>query len=181
MATEYISRRSMVGNVFGDLTVIGIGEHHKYPNGDTALWWKCVCKCGKECVVDGRNLRSGKVKSCGCMKTKMLVNFNSKHGGASRHKEKRLYTIWRGMKQRCENKKNKSYKYYGARGITVYGPWSKDYAKFEEWAYASGYDENAEYGMCTIDRIDNDGDYNPQNCRWVSLAEQNRNKRRPNR
>lgn len=96
MATEYISRRSMVGNVFGDLTVIGIGEHHKYPNGDTALWWKCVCKCGKECVVDGRNLRSGKVKSCGCMKTKMLVNFNSKHGGASRHKEKRLYTIWRG-------------------------------------------------------------------------------------
>ena len=174
---DYISPRDMVGRVFGDLTVVSLAEKHHYPCGVTALWWKCVCKCGKEKTVDGRNLRSGRTKNCGCDKTSKLIKFNYKHGGAA-DKEKRLYTIWKGMKQRCENPKNKSYKYYGARGIAVCDQWSSDYKEFEKWALQSGYDENALYGTCTIDRINNDSGYSPDNCQWVSLAEQNKNKRR---
>lgn len=179
MATDYISRLSqdMTGKVFGDLTVVGFGEKHRYPSGIIANWWECECVCGKRKIVDGRNLRSGRVKNCGCKKTAMLNALNYKHGGAGRKNEERLYTIWRGMKQRCENEHNRSYKYYGKRGIGVCDEWS-DFSAFREWALNNGYDENAKYGDCTIDRIDNDRGYEPSNCRWVSLAEQNRNKRR---
>lgn len=178
MATDYISQsKNMVGKKFGDLIVIGFGEKHRYPCGDIANWWKCKCICGRTIIVDGRNLRSGRSKNCGCRKTAILNAINHKHGGAGMEREERLYTVWKSMKQRCENENNRSYKYYGKRGICVCGEWG-DYSTFRKWALENGYDENAKYGDCTIDRIDNNRGYEPSNCRLVSLAEQNRNKRR---
>lgn len=178
--TDYISRPKydMTGRVFGDLTVIGLGEKHRYPCGVIANWWECECVCGKRVVVDGRNLRSGRTKNCGCRKTAVLNEFNYRHGGAKGGNEERLYVIWKGMKQRCENPRNRSFKYYGGRGIGVCAEWSSNYEAFRRWAVDNGYDENAKYGDCTIDRINNDLGYEPNNCRWVSIAEQNRNKRR---
>lgn len=177
---EYISRANldMVGREFGDLVVIGLGEKHRYPCGDIAYCWECECVCGKRVIVDGRNLRSGKTKNCGCKKTAMLNNFNFRHGGAKGGVEERLYVIWRAMKQRCENPHHRSFKYYGGRGIRVCEDWANSYAEFRDWALSSGYNENAAYGECTIDRVDNDKGYSPTNCRWVDMAEQNRNKRR---
>lgn len=81
------------------------------------------------------------------------------------------------MKKRCSNSKCKSYKNYGARGISVCEEWDKDYSSFRKWAYENGYDENAPKFKCTIDRIDNDGNYCPENCRWVDMKIQNSNKR----
>jgi hypothetical protein len=83
------------------------------------------------------------------------------------------------MKKRCENKTDNSYQWYGAKGVSVCEEWH-DYEVFKEWAIVNGYDKNAEYGKCTIDRIDPCGNYEPSNCRWVGIAEQNRNKRREN-
>lgn len=90
-------------------------------------------------------------------------------------KNTRLYRVWCSMKERCNNPHNKSYKNYGARGIKVCNEWSVDFLSFHNWAMKNGYNENAKYGECTIDRIDIDFDYTPNNCRFVSLKEQNRN------
>lgn len=84
--------------------------------------------------------------------------------------------VWAEIGQRCNNHKNKSYKYYGAKGVSRCEEWD-DYGEFREWAYNNGYDDLAKFGVCTIDRINPYGDYEPNNCRWVTIAEQNRNKR----
>ena len=92
-----------------------------------------------------------------------------KHGDNIKGKRTRLYQTWAGMKSRCFNPKNKKYKYYGGRDITIYEKWKSDYTVFREWALANGYKDNL-----TIDRIDNNGDYNPDNCQWISKANNNR-------
>ena len=90
---------------------------------------------------------------------------------------KRLYRVFSNMKQRCFNSKCPDYKHYGGRGITICDEWRYDFACFQAWAIKSGYDENAKYGECTIDRIDVNGNYEPSNCRWVSMIDQNWNKK----
>lgn len=97
-----------------------------------------------------------------------------KHGMAN----SRLYVVWCAMKERCNNPKYKDYKYYGGRGIKVCQEW-QDFESFYKWSMTAGYDENAPRGVTTIDRINNDGNYEPSNCRWVSMQEQCRNRRRP--
>lgn len=105
------------------------------------------------------------------------VEHLTKHGGARIGKEDRLYGVWKNMKTRCYRKNGDQYKYYGGRGITVCEEWRSSFKAFRDWAYANGYDPTAPRGKCTIDRIDNDGDYEPSNCRWVNSHIQRINQR----
>ena len=117
-------------------------------------------------------LKNGDTKSCGCLHTFGLINRSTKHGKCGT----RLYTVWKSMKDRCYRSHNDRYEKYGGRGITICDDWREDFQAFYDWAMANGYDENAPYGQCTIDRIDNDKGYSPDNCRWVDAAAQNKNK-----
>lgn len=154
--------KSLVGNKFGHLTVI---EQALKLGGRAA--YRCICDCGNTTVVQATNLKSGNTKSCGCQIAKG-------HGI-----QKRIYDVWFTMMRRCYSVDHLSYKYYGARGIEVCKEWrGNDGAEnFAKWAYANGYDENAKQGKCTLDRINNDGNYEPSNCRWVDMKTQASNKR----
>ena len=135
--------------------------------------WLCRCDCGKETVVRTTALTSGHTKSCGCYAKHLRENGvpHTTHG----NKHSRLYRIWCGMKSRCCNPNVPFYKYYGGKGIAVCEEWQNDFQSFFGWSMANGYEDHL-----TIDRIDNDGNYEPSNCRWVSVAVQNRNKGRGN-
>lgn len=171
--------KSLVGKRFGRLLVT---EHIGYyvPNGkEHGQLYRCVCDCGNVIDVPHTSLQSGLTKSCGCLVHDILEERNTKHGYAHRNKKERLYIVWEAMNKRCNCPTNKAYKYYGAKGVKVCDEW-KDYAKFRDWAYANGYDENAPLGKhtCTIDRIDPYGNYEPNNCRFADSYVQANNKRR---
>ena len=159
---------NLKGMTFGRLTVIREEGRTK----DRHILCRCRCKCGNIANVSSRDLVTGHTKSCGCLQKDILRDIRYKHGD----RDGRLYSIWKSMKKRCENPNCKSYKWYGAKGVSVCDDWH-DYRVFKEWAINNGYDENAEYGQCTIDRINPFGNYEPTNCRWATLAEQARNKR----
>lgn len=157
---------SWLGKKFGSLTVVGF--EHK----DTYWKWVCKCDCGKEKSYLPQKLRNGTTKTCGCGKVERCkeytTKYRTKHGG--RHE--RLYYIWRGMKERCHNPQNKDYESYGAKGVRVCEEWLNDFASFREWAVKNGYGNHL-----TIDRVNPCGNYEPMNCRWLTLSLQNRNKR----
>jgi hypothetical protein len=154
-------RIDLTGKRFGKLTVISFNCMR-----GTRSYWNCVCDRGNEKAVGSDHLKNGDIVSCGCVQRSTLPPVNKKHEMSNT----RLYTIWALMKYRCCNPSRKEYKRYGGRGIKVCDEWM-EFKSFMEWSIANGYSDDL-----TLDRIDNDGDYAPSNCRWVSRQVQAFNK-----
>lgn len=158
------------GRKFGRLTAIRHDGYKEFPSSKRKVVWLCECECGNTVRVMARALKSGNTKSCGCLaieKKRENGQKNTKHGMCN----SRLYSIWHGMKYRCYNPSSHEYKNYGGKGIHICDEWLFDFKCFYEWAVCNGYRDNL-----TIDRIDFDKDYCPENCRWVGAKEQNNNK-----
>jgi len=153
----------LTNKTYGKLSVIKRVENNKHGKSQ----WLCKCECGGTKIVSGRGLNSGDTRSCGCLRR----NSGFKHG----LRFTRQYRILQNMKSRCYNPKATKYINYGGRGIKICDEWldeEKGIENFYNWSIENGYSDDL-----SIDRIDNDGDYEPDNCRWVTYKEQNLNKR----
>lgn len=169
--TKNINFDDITGQRFGRLTVIRFLEQHE--REDYRRQWLCKCDCGNEIQANSSKLRSGHTRSCGCIVKEKIGNVNKKY----KHTSKRLYSVYKSMIDRCYNPKIREYHNYGGRGIEVYEDWKNNYDAFAEWALATGYDQNAGHGDCTLDRKDVDKGYTPDNCRWVTNQVQQNNRR----
>lgn len=174
MARKSLSE--LLGGVtrFGRLTVVGESEPKKYGTRRHRRAF-VICDCGTKKTVDCSGLKNGQVKSCGCAipeRARILGCGSRKHGHTAGRAVTTEYRIWSGMKARCLNKNHRRYSSYGGRGITVCPQWAES---FEVFLADMGHRPNTDL---SIDRIDNDGDYEPANCRWATSSQQNKNRRR---
>lgn len=165
----------IIGKKFGRLTVIAF--HHReqayYNNGKKngfRYLYLCKCDCGNKCITRKDGLLTNKVFSCGCFRKEQAYKATFKKDKITKS---RIYRIWSNIKRRCYNPKNEAYCNYGMRGITVCSEWVNDPQAFYKWAISNGYTDNL-----TIDRINNNGNYKPSNCRWVTSKIQSNNKRK---
>lgn len=157
----------LTGQRFGRLTVI----ERTGTATDGQKTYLCKCDCGNEKVITSGNLRSGHTTSCGCASSKITSQRNrdnAVHGGCGT----RLYGIWIDMRSRCNYEKSINWHLYGGRGIKVCEEWQNDFSVFREWALENGYADGLQ-----LDRIDNDGNYEPSNCKWSTRSEQGNNRR----
>lgn len=160
-----------LGQKFGRLTVVGF---RKIPNDNYSAWgWDCKCNCGNMLYgARPRSLRHGTTASCGCLKEEQnMHNLGEKrttHGKTNT----RLYGIWCHIKERCNNPNSPAYKNYGARGISICDEWCNNFQSFYNWAMSHGYEDNL-----SVERIDVNGNYCPENCCWIPIEEQAKNKR----
>ena len=154
----------LTNQVFGRLTVI----ERDYSKNNTS--WKCICECGNKTSTRASALKKGKTKSCGCLNKELSDARKYKHG-LNRTKD---HVSWCHIKQRCYNKNNKAYKYYGGRGIKLYEEWIDNPKSFIDYIKSL---ENYGVDKLSLDRIDNNGNYEPGNLRWATKKEQARNKR----
>lgn len=165
-----MAKLDLKGQVFERLTVIEEAGR----NTKKEILWKCKCSCGNTTEVTTYRLRKGETKSCGCLnydtdkrKTSEVGKANKVHGMS----KTRVYKTYSGIKERCLNPNSKKYPDYGGRGITLSKEWDS-FEKFHQWSIENGYDEEL-----TLDRIDVNGNYEPNNCRWVDMKIQSNNKR----
>lgn len=162
MSNKFID---MEGMQFGRLTVI---KRVPTPKHLRVTHWECRCECGNLITTSRPNLITGHTTSCGCYALETKIG--NKHRETHNESRTRLYHIWQSMKQRCYDKNHEGYEWYGGRDIKIYDEWM-EYINFSKWAKANGYKTNL-----TIDRIDVNGNYEPNNCRWATIKQQNRNK-----
>lgn len=155
-------RNDLKGKRFGHLTALYLTVDELYKKKK----WLCRCDCGREIEITGSNLISGHSTQCKQCQLKTLQRGNVTHNQS----HTKLYNVWNGMIQRCTNTNHKSFSDYGGRGITICEEW-RSFDNFQKWAWEHGYGEGVE-----IDRIDNNGNYRPENCRWITRIKNARNK-----